>query len=532
MKSKNQVLKYFIISILLNTFASGVAPVTAQAATSNPTVGNTIAVNYESNTKKMINYINSTVDAINVMVGKGLVTNDILTALSEQLMQLSTVIGVEGASEDVLTTLTNVTNAFKNVIKTDENAKGYNKVEMALNIVNTLKDINTPPSTPTQTPKPTIPIDDSTKTTDTSAKITYATKFSDITSKSKNYKYIQFLMDKGCLGGYKDDTYKPSTNMSNSKFICILTRAIEPDAPRATKGNDYDLATMEYAKSVCDIFTDVELPKEDYNKKLKNKDMAMWVSRALEYIGDEKLDELRNIDKFSYRPLVDSTYSLIDGAYGDAVQTLYTCGILSKDRFSSLSTVTRSEAALIIARVVNKNYRKYSDEIIYISNAREEAFLGNYKGQEVKYNDANRGLVHDGMVWQNKAGKKIKIKSLFIGKGGWTQEIPGYGQGKAFGGKVDFYTGMQRGSAGPLKEGELGVPRHGDNTYGNQKLYSAKSPKDGATYVYFSEQWKALRTMEDIATDTIKNPKDGQISGYFMQYKAKYDSWVWVGPNV
>lgn len=234
MKSKKLVLKYVIMSILLNTFAGGVAPVNAQAATSSPVVGSTIAANYKSNIKTMISGINSTVDAINVMVGKGLVTNDILIALSAQLIQLSSVIGIEGTSEDILTTLTNVTNVFKNVVKTKENAIGYNNVEMALNIVNTIKDS----SIPILTPKPTIPIDNSTKTTETPAKITYATKFSDITSKSKNYKYIQFLMDKGCLGGYKDDTYKPTIAMTNSKFICILTRAIESDAPRATKGND------------------------------------------------------------------------------------------------------------------------------------------------------------------------------------------------------------------------------------------------------------------------------------------------------
>lgn len=518
--------KLQIGAVILASFAGGVAPVTAQAATSNPTVGNTITVNYESNIKNMLYDINSTVDAINVMVEKGLVTNDILTALSEQLMQLSTVIGVEGASEDVLTTLTNVKNVFKNVVKTEENAKGYNRVETALNIVDTLKNINTPTSTPVQTPtektlSETAPIVDAAKAT---TKKTYATKFTDVTSKTTNYKYIKYLTDAGALGGYKDGKFKPATKMTNSKYICILVRAIDPKAPRATKGNDYDVKTMNYAAKIG-LFKENELAAKDYGKVLTKQDMALWAARAMEIKSGKKNVEISDVSNLI------SDYSKIDSKYKNAVKDVYSAGIISSSKFSPTSTVTRSTASVVIARVAKASYRKDMSKVD-IPTSSESADKGAYKGQVVKYNDANRGLVHDGMVWQNKAGKKITIKSLFIGEGNWKIEIPGYGQGKTFGGKVDFYTGMRMGdTTDTLKEGMTGTIWNGDDTYMAQKLYSAKSPKDGATYVYFSEQWKALRDYEYGKTYSIKNPKDGDVSSYFYVYSAKYQDWVWQGPN-
>lgn len=366
------------------------------------------------------------------------------------------------------------------------------------------------------TPTPTI-------TSTVNTKKTYATKFTDVTSKTTNYKYIKYLTDAGALGGYKDGKFKPATKMTNSKYICILVRAIDPKAPRATKGNDYDVKTMNYAAKIG-LFKENELAAKDYGKVLTKQDMALWAARAMEIKSGKKNVEISDVSNLI------SDYSKIGSKYRDAVKDVYSAGIISSSKFSPTSTVTRSTASVVIARVAKASYRKDMSKVD-IPTSSESADNGAYKGQVVKYNDSNRGLVHDGMVWQNKAGKKITIKSLFIGEGNWKIEIPGYGQGKTFGGKVDFYTGMQRGSAGPLKEGELGDIWNGDDTYMAQKLYSAKSPKDGAKYVFFSEQWKAIRDYEYGKTYSIKNPKDGDVSSYFYVYSAKYQDWVWQGPS-
>ncbi len=103
--------------------------------------------------------------------------------------------------------------------------------------------------------------------TPTTTKKTYATKFTDVTSKTTNYKYIKYLTDAGALGGYKDGKFKPATKMTNSKYICILVRAIDPKAPRATKGNDYDVKTMNYAAKIG-LFKENELKPENYSKTL------------------------------------------------------------------------------------------------------------------------------------------------------------------------------------------------------------------------------------------------------------------------
>lgn len=367
------------------------------------------------------------------------------------------------------------------------------------------------------TPTPTI-------TSTVNTKKTYATKFTDVTSKTTNYKYIKYLTDAGALGGYKDGKFKPATKMTNSKYICILVRAIDPKAPRATKGNDYDVKTMNYAAKIG-LFKENELAAKDYGKVLTKQDMALWAARAMEIKSGKKNVEISDVSNLI------SDYSKIGSKYQDSVKDVYSAGIISSSKFSPISTVTRSTASVVIARVAKTSYRKDMSKVD-IPTSSESADKGAYEGQVVKYNDSNRGLVHDGMVWQNKAGKKITIKSLFIGEGAWKVEIPGYGQGKTFGGKVDFYTGMARGSAGPLKEGELGITWNGDDTYSNQKLYSAKSPKDGATYAYFKTQWRALETMElTDASKNVKNPKDGEIYGYFTHYSSKLDMWVFDGPS-
>ena len=361
--------------------------------------------------------------------------------------------------------------------------------------------------------------------TPTTTAKTYAAKFTDVTSKTTNYKYIKYLTDAGALGGYKDGKFKPATKMTNSKFICILVRAIDKNAPRATKGNDYDQKTMNYAAKIG-LFKENELKPENYSKTLTKQDMALWAARAMEIASGKENQEIVGVTGLI------SDYSKIGSKYQEAVKDVYSSGIITSAKFSPTSTVTRSTASVVIARVAKASYRKDMSKV-KIPTASEQADNGAYKGTVVKYNDANRGLVHDGMKWQMKDGSKITIKSLFIGEGGWKIEIPGYGQGKAFGGKVDFYTGMARGDAGALKVGELGVIWNGDDTYMNQKLYSAKSPKDGATYVYFSEQWKALADREiSEANKTVKNPKDGQIHGYFTRYSSKFDMWIFDGPDI
>lgn len=371
-------------------------------------------------------------------------------------------------------------------------------------------DTVTPSSTVTPTPKP--------------KKAKYPTSFTDVKKDDTYYTAVSYLAKKGAIGGYKDGAYKVSTKMTNSKFLCILVRAIDSKAPRAVKGNDYDQKTMNYAAKLG-LFKNSELKVENYHKALTKQDMALWASRALEIVEGKDIAHITNVSALI------SDYSSIDSKYQDAVKDMYSEGIITSTKFSPKSGVSRGTVATVIARVTNAKYRKDMSKVD-IKKPSEQADDGAFKGTVVKYNDSARGLIHDGMYWQNKEGKKIEVKSLFIGEDDWKIEVPGYGQGKAFGGKVDFYTGMARGSAGALKVGELGDVWHGDDTYMNQKLYSAKSQKDGATYVYFSEQWKAIKTRESLNTSGIKNPKNGQKSGLFMVFYEEFNDWVWTGPNI
>nr|WP_308545719.1 S-layer homology domain-containing protein [uncultured Lachnoclostridium sp.] len=512
--------KVLVSTLILTSVASGLAvPTTAYANTTVDTTSN-ISINYDSSVESAVYNLQQTLTFIQGMLDSGLVDTDMLTNLASEVLTLTDAVNTSGksASNEVIDIIAEVETTIGKLKPTSNNKDGINRVNAAVvsfkNFVDTgnLEVTIEKASTDTYAAKATT------------TKATYPTKFTDIKSGSTYYTAVTYLAKKGAIGGYKDSTYKASTKMTNAKFLCILARTIDSKAPRAVKGNDYDLKTMNYAAKLG-LFKASELKAENYHKALSKQDMALWASRALEIVEGKDIAHITNVTSLI------SDYSTISSKYQDAVKDMYSEGIITSTKFSPKSGVSRGTVATVIARVSNAKYRKDMSKVD-IKKPSEQADDGTFKGTVVKYNDANRGLVHDGMVWQTKSGSKIKVKSLFIGEGGWTVEIPGYGQGKEFGGKVDFYTGMSRGSAGSLKEGLDGVIWNGDDTYNNQKLYAAKSQKDGATYVFFSEQWKALKTMESMDTWGIKNPSNGQKSGLFMVFYKEFNDWVWTGPNI
>lgn len=514
--------KVLVSTLILTSIAGGLAvPTDAYASTNTVDTTSNISINYESSVESAVYNLQQTLTSIQGMLDSGLVDTDMLTNLASEVLTLTDAVSTSGksASNEVIDIIAEIETTIGKLTPTTKNRDGINRVNAAVVSFKNFVDTGNLEVTIEKTSADTYAAK---ATTTTKAK--YPTSFTDVKKDSTYYTAVTYLAKKGAVGGYKDSTYKVSTKMTNSKFLCILVRAIDSKAPKATKGNDYDAKTMNYVAKLG-LFKASELKAENYHKALSKQDMALWASRALEIVEGKDIAHIENVTSLI------SDYSTIGSKYQDAVKDMYSEGIITSTKFSPKSGVSRGTVATVIARVSNSKYRKDMSKVD-IKKPSEQADDGTFKGTVVKYNDSNRGLVHDGMLWQTKSGSKIKVKSLFIGEGGWTVEIPGYGQGKEFGGKVDFYTGMSRGNAGPLKEGLDGVIWNGDDTYNNQKLYAAKSQKDGATYVFFSEQWKALKTMESMDTWGIKNPSNGQKSGLFMVFYKEFNDWVWTGPNI
>lgn len=490
------VLNKMLVSTLIFTSVTGgiVAPMQVSAANNTYKIGATIDYYANSNIENILYDITQVIQALEDMIAAKLVTNEILINLSTQLSSLNNAVLESGASasSEVVKTVLNAENTVTKVKVTTQNEDGLTKIKANVALIKSNLGI--------------ISTEQSIKNQELlSTKSKYPTTFTDITSKTTNYKYINYLANKGVIGGYKDGTFKPSTKMSNSKFIGMLVRTVNPKSSRATKGNDYNKALMDEAIAMG-ILKKYELSKDDYNKAMTKADMALWVARALDYLNAD-VKEIKRIENLI------ADYSTVEGLgtkYEDAMKIVVSKGILSLDKNNKSnpkSSISRSNAAVVLARVVEVKYRKDMSKVVipmHETNDREARIL--------KWRDKNRPLPKAGDTFIDKNGKKTVLTSIWVdGK-----EIIGYGQNVQ-----DLYGNMMNG----LKVGELGGSVDGDNRYlGSPYLIDEKTGVG-----YFRVDWLTIATYEDGLTYKVKNPKEGQVVGTWTKYYKQY-GWVFMGP--
>lgn len=499
--------KVIVNALILTSLAGGLAvPTNAYASTNTVDTTSNISINYDSSVESAVYNLQQTLTLIQGMLDSGLVDTDMLTNLASEVLTLTDAVNTSGksASNEVIDIIAEVETTIGKLTPTTKNRDGINRVNAAVvsfkNFVDTgiLEVTIEKTSADTYAAKAT--------TTKATTKATYPTKFTDIKSGSTYYTAVTYLAKKGVIGGYKDSTYKASTKMTNSKFICMLVRTVNAKASRAVKGNDYSAKLMEEALTIG-ILKKYELSKENYNKPMTKADMALWVSRALEYMNEDT-EEIKRISNLiaDYKAV-----EALGSKYADAVKILVSEGIVTLDKDNKLnpkSGVSRGSAAVILARVSEAKYRKDMSKIIIPMHETTDR-----KVQTLKWSDKNRPLPQAGDTFIDKKSKKTVLTSIWVNG---EKEIIGYGQNIQ-----DLYGNMMNG----LKAGELGGSVDGDNRYlGSPYLI------DEATGVgYFQKDWLTIATYEDSLTLKVKNPKEGQVVGWTKFYK-KY-GWVFMGPQ-
>lgn len=355
-------------------------------------------------------------------------------------------------------------------------------------------------ATPTATPLPTA--------TPTTKKAKYPTSFKDIKKGSTHYTAVTYLAKKGVIGGYKDGTFKATTNITNAKFITFLMRAVNPKVARATKGSDYSVNAMKAAYNTGIVRAN-ELKADKYTAPLTRKNMVLWTARALDYMGED-VKVITDIEN-----LITDFYSISDVKYQDAVKKVYSSGIITNKEFKQNNKVTRGTAITVLYKTVYKKARTNMNNVKVPNNptdARESRVL--------MYNDPDRFLPKAGDIWVAKDGTRTKITSISYNY----VEVPGYGQG------IDFYTGLIYDGTRLFKNGDTGIVWHGDDSFLSAPFIVVKDPVHKKTFAYFGVQWNAIKSYEISQAQKIKNPKDGQMCGYFTEYSKYLDMWTWVGP--
>lgn len=366
-------------------------------------------------------------------------------------------------------------------------------------------DINTDTVTPTATPEPTAT--PTVTPTPKATKTTYPTSFKDVKSGSTYYTAVSYLAKKGTIGGYKDGSFKATTNITNAKFITILMRAINPKLSRATKGNDYSAAVLKEAAKLG-IYKASELTAENYTSSLTRKNMILWTARALDYMGED-VKVIADIEN-----LITDFDSISDSKYQDAAKEVYSAGIVTSKTFSQNSKVTRGTAITVIYKTVYAKARTNMTKVTIPDTPTDIR-----DGATLNYNDPNRFLPKAGDTWVAKDGKKTKITSISYNN----VEVPGYGQG------IDLYSGLVYDGTRTFKNGDTGIVWHGDDSFLGSPFIVTKD-HNGKVFAYFRIQWKTVQSYEQAQAAKVKSPKDGQYCGYFTQYNKEYDDWIWVGP--
>lgn len=78
--------------------------------------------------------------------------------------------------------------------------------------------------------------------------------FSDVSSSHPNYEAIKYVKEKGIVGGYADDTFKPSFSINRAEFIKIIITAVYDQSiiDSCTQSSFSDIpSTSWYVKHAC-----------------------------------------------------------------------------------------------------------------------------------------------------------------------------------------------------------------------------------------------------------------------------------------
>lgn len=190
-------------------------------------------------------------------------------------------------------------------------------------------------------------------------------KFKDIKSTDWYSATVANLADKGIIGGYSDNTFRPNNSVTIAEFIKLSLEAA---------GIKSDYTTSPWHKDLMDKTLNLGIITKDlYNKPnepIKRKDVAVVLAKLIEktdlkgeFITGKNLD----YDRFKYL-LYDTTK--LSQEYRNSIYKLFEYGLIvgntnNKDQvfYNPESNLTRAEVAAIVERLIkpSKRLNKYAE---------------------------------------------------------------------------------------------------------------------------------------------------------------------------
>lgn len=190
--------------------------------------------------------------------------------------------------------------------------------------------------------------------------------FKDIKSTDWYYGSVINLANKGIIGGYSDNTFRPNNSVTVAEFIKLSldVAGIKSDYTTSPWHKDLMQKALDYGLIDKNLY-------QTPDTSIKRKDVALILSKLIEKTpglkGEFVTERSKEYDRFKYL-LYDTTK--LSQEYRDAVYKLFEYGLIvgttnKKDQvfYSPEDKLTRAEIVAIVERLIEPSKRldKYAE---------------------------------------------------------------------------------------------------------------------------------------------------------------------------
>ncbi len=341
-----------------------------------------------------------------------------------------------------------------------------------------------------------------------------ATSFSDVKSGQWFYSDVMTLTGKGIITGVTAPVngvgeYDPQGTVTLGQFLAISTRLVAKEYIKPVSGAKH-WAEQNYNAAVeSELIESSEFTgtKEALDAAISREDMA----HILVNIARANGEELEEVDGITNNI---NDYCNVTSKRVEAVIKAYSNGLIigdDKGYFNPQKSLTRAEVATVFCRVMS--YTKRPEVTVKKPGTTDPGTTAPKREPMVlRHDDPDRPLPIAGDTFIDKNGNEVVLTEA----GG----VVGYGQG------LDLYSGMKYGDR-TMRDGDIGGMWHGDSTYMGDFYYVDEKTGEG----HFRSDWLAISSYEAKMAWKIKDPKDGQRVGYWIEYDVRVSMWIWTGPR-
>jgi len=187
-------------------------------------------------------------------------------------------------------------------------------------------------------------------------------QFKDVKENHWAYPYVQKMAERGIISGYDDGLFHPNDSVSREQFskMMVLTLGLDLINPKSpffedVKKNDWSYKYVETARRYLTGFHTDEgeffRPKLDAVREDMAVAIVLGLGLSIENVDESVLDDFKDKDEISNNLLPYVAKAVKEGIM-----------IGDKDEFNPQKTLTRAEAATLLARLIDDEKVVYDEE--------------------------------------------------------------------------------------------------------------------------------------------------------------------------